>query len=397
MKITLRLVTAILAVLMIITPVVSWGSGGDPVQEAAALIKVDTSIPCKSAILIEQSTGKVMFQKDPDVRMSPASITKVMTLLLVMEALDSGKITMDEKVTTSTHANSMGGSQIWLAVGEQMTVEELLRATAISSANDAAVALAEHVSGTEADFVEAMNTRAKELGMENTTFINATGLDAEGHLTTARDIAVMSAELLKHDKIIPFVTTWMSELRGGATSLVNTNKLVRFYKGTTGLKTGTTDDAGHCLTASASKNGLDLIAVVLGAQTSDQRFGAARGLLDYGYANYKAEPVPELEEPLKPMKVTKGVEKQAVLEPKPPEKLILEKGKAGKLVSKVELPESIPAPVSKGEQVGEVTVFEDGVLVAKYPIVVGKDIAQMNWRAAIDQVIRRAVRMGKGV
>ncbi len=233
--------------------------------------------------------------------------------------------------------------------------------------------------------------------MVNTTFINATGLDAEGHLTTARDISIMSAELLKHDKIIPFVTTWMSELRGGATQLVNTNKLVRFYKGTTGLKTGTTDGAGHCLSTSASRNGLDLIAVVLGSDSGDQRFGAARGLLDYGYANYKAEPVPALEEPLVPMKVTKGVDKQVILETQPPEKLILEKGKGGTLVSKVELPESIPAPISKGDQVGEVTVFMDGVLVSKYPIVVSKDVEKMTLRAAIDQVIRRLVRMGNGV
>ncbi len=397
MKMTCRLVTAVLAVLMFIVPVVASASGGDAAQEAAALIKVDTSIPCKSAILIEQSTGRVLFQKDPDLKMSPASITKVMTLLLVMEALDSGRITMDEKVTTSAHANSMGGSQIWLEVGEQMTVEELLRATAISSANDAAVALGEHLAGTEGDFVDDMNKRAKELGMVNTTFINATGLDAEGHLTTARDISIMSAELLKHDKIIPFVTTWMSELRGGATQLVNTNKLVRFYKGTTGLKTGTTDGAGHCLSASASRNGLDLIAVVLGSDSGDQRFGAARGLLDYGYANYKAEPVPALEEPLVPMKVTKGVDKQVILETQPPEKLILEKGKGGTLVSKVELPESIPAPISKGDQVGEVTVFMDGVLVSKYPIVVSKDVEKMTLRAAIDQAIRRLVRMGNGV
>lgn len=278
-----------------------------------------------------------------------------------------------------------------------MTVEELLRATAISSANDAAVALGEHLAGTEGDFVDDMNKRAKELGMVNTTFINATGLDAEGHLTTARDISIMSAELLKHDKIIPFVTTWMSELRGGATQLVNTNKLVRFYKGTTGLKTGTTDGAGHCLSASASRNGLDLIAVVLGSDSGDQRFGAARGLLDYGYANYKAEPVPALEEPLVPMKVTKGVDKQVILETQPPEKLILEKGKGGTLVSKVELPESIPAPISKGDQVGEVTVFMDGVLVSKYPIVVSKDVEKMTLRAAIDQAIRRLVRMGNGV
>lgn len=220
---------------------------------AAAL--VNPEIPWSSAILIEQTSGRVLFEKDPDTPMPPASITKIMTLLLVMEALDAGTITLETAVTCSPHAASMGGAQIWLEPGEQMTVHELLKATAISSANDAAVALGELISGSEEAFVARMNERAGELGMKNTTFQNATGLDAQGHLTTARDIAVMSQALLSHPLITEYSTVWMDSLRNGETQLVNTNKLVRFFEGATGLKTGTTDGAGYCLSASATARG----------------------------------------------------------------------------------------------------------------------------------------------
>ena len=219
--------------------------------------------------------------------MPPASITKIMTLPMVIEALDAGTITLETAVTCSPHAASMGGAQIWLEPGEQMTVHELLKATAISSANDAAVALGELISGSEEAFVARMNERAGELGMKNTTFQNATGLDAQGHLTTARDIAVMSQALLSHPLITEYSTVWMDSLRNGETQLVNTNKLIRFYEGATGLKTGTTDKAGYCVTASAKKNGMELVAVILDGQTSDLRFSAAKALLNYGFANYE--------------------------------------------------------------------------------------------------------------
>ena len=244
------------------------------------------SISAKSAILVERSTGRVLFEYEADKQMPPASITKIMTLLLVMEAIESGKLNFETEVTASEHACSMGGSQIWLEPGEVFTVHELLKAATIASANDACVALAEAVSGSEEAFVELMNQRAAELGMENTVFKNSTGLDAEGHVSTAKDIAKMSAALLSHEKIKEYSTVWMDSLRNGETELTNTNKLVRFYKGCTGLKTGSTDEAGCCLAASAERGGMELVSVTLGSPNTDERFAAGRKLLDYGFANF---------------------------------------------------------------------------------------------------------------
>ncbi|MEG1994275.1 MAG: D-alanyl-D-alanine carboxypeptidase family protein, partial [Oscillospiraceae bacterium] len=228
------------------------------------------------AILIEQSTGEVLYEKNADEQLPPASITKIMTLLLTMEAIERGDISLEDKVTTSTEASKMGGSQIWLKEGEVMTVNELLKAAAISSANDASYALAELIGSSHDGFVGMMNDRAKELKMNNTHFVNCTGLDADGHLTTARDIAIMSNELIKHDKIREYSTVWMDSLRDGATQLVNTNRLIKTYKGTTGLKTGTTDLAGKCLSATAQRDDFALTAVVLGLKTSEERFQTAR-------------------------------------------------------------------------------------------------------------------------
>jgi len=254
--------------------------------EAVQVITLaEDSIPAKSAILMDQQSGRVLFEQNADEPVAPASITKIMTLLLVIEALEEGKISLEDKVVTSELAASMGGSQIWLEPGEEMTVDELLRAVAIASANDASVALAEHVAGSEPAFIERMNKRAAQLGMQNTRFLNCTGLDEEGHVTTARDVAIVSRELISHPMIIEYSTIWMDELRNGETQLVNTNKLVRFYPGATGLKTGTTSIAGSCLSATATRDGLSLVAVVMGAPNSDSRFAAARGLLDYGFAN----------------------------------------------------------------------------------------------------------------
>ena len=238
------------------------------VLETAA--KADETLPARSAILMEQDTGRVLFEKNPDEPMPPASITKVMTLLLTMEAIESGQIRLTDMVACSEYAASMGGSQIWLEPGEEMSVDDLLKATAIASANDAAVDLAELVAGSEDAFVDRMNARAEELGMENTHFMNATGLDAEGHVSTARDIALMSRALLQYPLISEYSKIWMSSLRNGETQLVNTNKLIRFYNGCTGLKTGTTDGAGSCLSASATRKGLSLIAVTLGSPTTLQ-------------------------------------------------------------------------------------------------------------------------------
>ena len=245
------------------------------------------NLPAKSYILVEANTGKVLAEKNADEKMPPASITKIMTMLLLAEKLDSGEIALDDMVTTSKHANSMGGSQVWLDVGEQMSVEDLLKATAINSANDAAVAISEHIAGSEEQFVELMNQKAAELGMTGSNFCNASGLDADGHLSTARDIAIMGRELIKHPLIIKYTSKYMDDLRNGKTELVNTNKMVRFYEGCNGLKTGTTDLAGSCLCATATRNDMTLIAVSMGSETSKDRFDSCRSLLDYGFSGWE--------------------------------------------------------------------------------------------------------------
>lgn len=380
----LKKVAAILlcaAMVLCGAPIFAAGAQEEDSLPAAAL--VNTNIPCRSAILIEQESGKILFEKDADIKMPPASITKIMTMLLVMEAIDGKKITLEDVVTCSPHASSMGGTQIWFEPGEQMTVHELLKATAIASANDAAVALGEHVSGSEEAFVNLMNARAAELGMTNSTFKNATGLDAEGHLTTARDIAIMSAELLKHPKITEYTTIWMDSLRNGETQLVNTNKLVRFFDGATGLKTGTTDGAGSCLSASATRKGLSLIAVVLGSDTSDQRFGSARGLLEFGFANFEVRPVPEPEPQIIPIKVKGGVRQQVALKSLAPQNMLVEKGRGTLITQQQELVESFEAPVTEGTTAGTVRVLLEGVLVCEYQLVTAESINEMDMRSAL--------------
>ncbi|MGN1320098.1 MAG: D-alanyl-D-alanine carboxypeptidase family protein, partial [Acutalibacteraceae bacterium] len=251
-----------------------------------AAIGTQLDIKAKSAILMEVNTGEILYEMNADEQMPPASITKIMSLLLVMEAVDRGELSLEDVITASEHACSMGGSQIWLEPGESMTVDDLLKAAVIASANDATVALGEQIAGSEEGFVSMMNERASQLGMTNTKFINATGLDADGHISTAHDVAIMSAELIKHDLIKNYSTVWMDTLRDGESELVNTNKLVRFYEGTTGLKTGTTSGAGYCLSATAERNGLSLVAVIMAGETSADRFNGAKKLLDYGFANY---------------------------------------------------------------------------------------------------------------
>ena len=260
------------------------------------------ALTAKSAILVEQSTMQPLFEANADEQLAPASITKIMTLLLVMEAIDSGRIGLQDMVTASDYASSMGGSQIWLEPNEQRSVHELLKATAVASANDAAVALAEHLSGTEGAFVEEMNKRAQELGMQNTHFVNCTGLDEEGHYTSARDISLMAGELLRHPKITEYTTIWMDHLRQGETELVNTNRLIYHYKGATGLNTGSTDNAGKCLCASAVREEMGLISVVLGAPDSNAQFNESRSLLDWGFGNFVCAKI-SLPEPLSPLKV----------------------------------------------------------------------------------------------
>ncbi|MEG1942315.1 MAG: D-alanyl-D-alanine carboxypeptidase family protein [Angelakisella sp.] len=343
----------------------------------------DSPLPVKSAILIEQSSGKVLFERDSDKQLAPASVTKIMSLLLFMEALDSGKISLTDRVSCSETAAAYGGSQIWLKPGEEMTVEELLRATAIASANDATVCLAEYVAGSEQSFVEMMNRRAAELGMKNTVFKCAAGLDNQGHLTTARDISLMSRELLQnHPDITKYTTVWMDSLRGGATELVNTNRLVRFYEGATGLKTGTTSGAGSCLSASARRGGLGLIAVVMGADSSDNRFGAARALLDWGFGTYIQAKLAPMDN-LAAIKVTGGTAPSVMPICLPPEGVVIERAKAELLSQEAVLPESLPAPVAQGQEIGRVRVTAEGKLLWEYPICAAAEVPEMTLGKAL--------------
>lgn len=349
------------------------------------------SISAKSAILVERSTGRVLFEYEADKQMPPASITKIMTLLLVMEAIESGKLNFETEVTASEHACSMGGSQIWLEPGEVFTVHELLKAAAIASANDACVALAEAVSGSEEAFVELMNQRAAELGMENTVFKNSTGLDAEGHVSTAKDIAKMSAALLSHEKIKEYSTVWMDSLRNGETELTNTNKLVRFYKGCTGLKTGSTDEAGCCLAASAERGGMELVSVTLGSPNTDERFASGRKLLDYGFANFAvAKPKPPVEE-LRDIPVSHGVCDFVTPVFEEPETYLLPKGQEELIEQKVDLPESLEAPVEKGRVIGKVTVSLNGGEIGSYNIIAGETVEKMSFGAALKILLLEAI------
>lgn len=345
-------------------------------------------IPAKSAILMDATSGRVLFEKNPDEPMPPASITKIMTLLLVFEAMDEGKLTYTDMVTCSENANSMGGTQIWLEVGEQMSAEDLIKATAINSANDAAMALAEHVGGSEIAFVEMMNQKAKDLGMANTHFVNPTGLDADGHVSTARDIALMSRELLKHKDITKFSTVWMDSLRDGKTGLTNTNKLVRFYKGCTGLKTGTTDGAGSCLSATAERNGLSLIAVSMGSTTSDERFSSCRTMLDYGFSAFEHFTPEILPEDLTPVAIIKGVDKEVELSYETPEPILIPKGRGGDIEKTIAIQPDVEAPVLQGQAVGEARFTLDGETICEIPITAAKEVPKMTFGNAFQILLR---------
>jgi D-alanyl-D-alanine carboxypeptidase (penicillin-binding protein 5/6) len=319
-----------------------------------------------------------------------------MTMLLAMEALDAGKISLDDMITCSEYANSMGGSQIWLKVGEEMSVADLLKAVAIASANDASAALGEYVAGSNDAFVKLMNERAQELGMKNTTFMNATGLDDPGHMTTARDIAVMSRELMKHPIVVEYSTIWMDSLRGGATELVNTNKLVRFYNGATGLKTGTTDGAGSCVAATATRDGLSLISVVMGSPTSNERFASARGLLDFGFANYQSTVPPPVDDSLSPVPVLRGVEGSVMPVYEDPGQFVIEKGKEDEIVQEVTLVEDLEAPVLEGQIVGKVQVLVNGELAGDYDLKAAKGIDRMTFGKAFLMLAERMLRTNRG-
>lgn len=331
----------------------------------------------KSYILMDAASGEILLEKNADEALPPASITKVMTMLLVLEAIERGECSMTETVTASAHAVSMGGSQIWLKENEQMTVEDLFKATAVGSANDAAMALAEHICGSEEAFVARMNERAAQLQMTNTVFHNPTGLDAEGHVSTARDIALMSKELLKHETARTYSSIWMDTLRGGQTQLVNTNKLVRFYKGCIGLKTGTTDGASSCLSAAAERGGMTLIAVVMGCPTSKERFADARALLDYGFSAYSIYTPQTGTDALPLLTVSGGTKEQLALtiETTP---MLLKKTQASEVKEEILLPESVEAPVAKGDQVGELCITA-GDRTLSFSICAADDVPRLGF------------------
>ena len=353
------------------------------------------AVSCPSALLMEKQTGTVLFAQDEHTPREPASVTKIMTLLLVMEAIDSGALSYDDVVTGSAHAAGMGGSQIWLKENEQMTVRDLLKAVCIVSGNDAAVALAEQLAGSEDAFVERMNARAQELGMNDTHFVNCTGLPAAGHLTSACDIALMSRELiLHHPDIRQFTTVWMDSLRGGESMLVNTNKLIRFYDGATGLKTGSTGSAGYCLSATAEKNGMELIAVVLKGKTSDERFSDAKSLLNYGFSTWSLVTVTP-DEVLPPVPVMLGVRGtvQPVLTSE--NTLLVEKTLANGLTKEVALAESVAAPVYAGDTLGQLTVRDAaGNTVAELPILAGEDVGHVTFVQMLGRCLARGFCMG---
>lgn len=350
---------------------------------------VELPVEAKAALLMEKETGQVLFAKEEHQRLEPASVTKIMTLLLTMEAISRGELRYEDTVTVSKNAASMGGSQVYLSEGEQITVEELLKAVCVSSGNDAAVALAEQVSGVTELFVQQMNNRAKELGMVDTCFLNPTGLPAEGHVTSAYDIALMSRELiLRHPDLRRFTTIWMDTIRGGEFGLSNTNKLIRFYEGATGLKTGSTDAAGYCISATAERSGMELIAVVLGGETSQQRFEDAKTLLNYGFSTYALADVTPAERQTVPVKLGRAPSVEAVLEAG---KLLVGKGQAGSLSQTVTLREDLVAPVEKGQTVGTLTVQCGDATLAELPLTAADTVERMTWGDLFVRLLRCAV------
>lgn len=350
-----------------------------------ALTEEDISSP--SAVLMEPNSKKILFEKNAHEQRACASITKVMTLLLIMEAIEEGAISFDDVVTTSEHAKSMGGSDIWLEVGEQMTVDEMIKATAVASANDAAVALSEHLCGSESDFVALMNERAKELKMENTVFKNCNGLDEEGHITTAYDVALMSAELMKHEKIYDYTTIWLDTLRDGETQIVNTNKLLKSYDGITGLKTGTTGDAGSCISATATRNNMSLCAVVLGASSGTDRFKDAAQLLDYGFANYEVLSFSAKDSELQPIEVKNGMKKTVKIECSDASSMVVAKGSSKDIEQSAKISEFVEAPVKKGQKVGTLSFMLDNKEIESFDVLTTESVEKMSFSAVMSELI----------
>ena len=371
---------------------------------AALVLAGCMAVPCRgaelpltshAALLMEKTTGQILYAQNEHDALPPASVTKIMTVLLTMEAIDSGRIALDDVVTVSAYAAGMGGSQVFLAEGEQITVDELLKAVCVSSGNDAAVALAEHVAGVTELFVEQMNNRARELGMKDTHFANCTGLTAENHVTSAYDIALMSRELLlHHPQIRSYTTIWMDTLRDGTFGLSNTNKLIRFYDGATGLKTGFTQEAGYCISATAERDGMELIAVIMKGATSDSRNTDAKTLLNYGFSTYTLLTV-QPKEPLPDLPVTLGsADTVAAVLPEEGCTLLLEKSRSSDLTQMLDLPDEVSAPVRAGETLGTLTVSREGETLLTIPVVAGGDVTRLTWGQTTVRMLRMAIFCG---
>lgn len=364
-----------------------------PSAEIVSQVNADVTaqlVNAPSAILMEQSSGQVLYELNADEKLPIASVTKTMTMLLIMEALDSGKINLTDMVSTSEYAASMGGSQVFLEPGEEMSVEDMLKAIAVASGNDAAVAMSEFVAGTESAFVEMMNTRAKELGCKNTHFINCNGLDETAeHYSTARDVALISCELLKHPKIQDYTTIWMDTLRNGEFGLSNTNKLIRFYNGANGIKTGSTSAAKYCLSASAKRDNMQLIAVILAAPSTADRFSSATRLLDYGFANYAVVNAAEKIGELTPMPVIGGKADTVTVQADKSVNFIVKKGNQDKVEVATSFDEPIKAPVSQNQALGKATLTIDGEKVSVCDLVATQDVQRINVATMLGKVMKR--------
>mgnify|MGYP002433760662 FL=1 len=351
----------------------------------------EETITAPSAVLMETSSGKILFEKNPHEQRPCASITKVMTMLLVCEAIDNGKLSLDDTITASAHAASMGGSDIWLEEGGTMGADDMIKATVVASANDAAVALAEHLCGSEEVFVEKMNEKASQLGMKDTVFKNCNGLDEDGHITSAYDVAVMSRELMKHEMIFDYTSIWLDNLRDGKTQIVNTNKLLKTYKGITGLKTGTTNDAGCCMAASATRGDMSLVAVVLGCNSGKERFSDAAALLDYGFANFSVTQLKAPEDLPKTIKVENGMQGNIGIGCDVNASIVLDKNSSSKIVSKIDLPESIEAPVVSGQKLGTVTYSLDGNAVKSFEITALQDAEKISFASVFSVLLNSII------
>ena len=375
-----RLSALLLAATLLLPALPSAAAVGEPAPLA---------LSCPSSLLMEKETGTILYQENAHEKLAPASVTKVMTLLLVLEAVDSGRLSLDDLVTVSPYAAGMGGSQVYLKEGEQLTVSEMIKCVAVVSGNDCAVALAEHLAGSETAFVSQMNQRAAELGMADTTFHNCTGLPAQGHVTSAHDIALMSRELiLNHPSIREYTTIWMDSIRDGAFGLTNTNRLVRFYPGATGLKTGSTDAAKYCMAATAERDGMELIAVVMKSPTTAQRFEDAKALLDHGFANYALMPV-HPEPPLAPVAVLLGTQSHVQPQLQRDCRLLIRKGEESQVTTHLTLPEDLEAPVEQGQTLGRLEVYVGEELRDSVPVVAAQSVDRLTIPGIFSRMLRQ--------